>query len=204
MSQTLTISLACPIVAAHAVGGPDGNGSAGNGAACAVEAVTGQSPPPAGETPLQNAHQAEQQTQQLAQSHLLLDNIVGKLNDLHNQTIARHRADIARLAVEIARKILACRVGKGDYDIQPVIEEALKRAPARQEIVIRVNPEDLPQCQQLQRDNPNGQFAELNFVADWSIARADCLVETPKGIVKSFVEEHLARIAEALERAQQP
>lgn len=203
MSQTLTINLACPIVTAHAVAGPGGNGTGGSGAVRTTEAVVDQGLSEAAKE-RESVRQAEQQKQHLAQLCQLVDSIIGKLNDLHDQTVARHRAEIARLAVEIARKILACRVGKGDYDMQPVIEEALKRAPARQEIAIRVNPEDLPQCQQLQRDNPNGQFAELNFVADWSIARADCLVETPKGIVKSFVEEHLARIAEALERAQQP
>jgi flagellar biosynthesis/type III secretory pathway protein FliH len=68
---------------------------------------------------------------------------------------------------------------------------------------VRINPEDLPRCQQLQQEKPDSQFASLNLVADWSVGRADCLIETPKGIVKSFVEEHLARITEALEKAQQ-
>ena len=110
---------------------------------------------------------------------------------------------ISMLAVEIARKVLADRVNQGDYDMQPIIEEALKRAPTRQQMTIHVNPADLPLCQQLQQNNPDGHLAELNFTADWSVSRADCLVETPKGIVKSFVEDHLARISEALERAQQ-
>jgi flagellar biosynthesis/type III secretory pathway protein FliH len=68
--------------------------------------------------------------------------------------------------------------------------------------VVRVNPEDLATCRSSSGKTPGTQFAELEMVADWSIARADCLVETPKGIVKSFVEEHLARIGEAREKAQ--
>ena len=197
MPETLTIHLARPIAALRVLNGVHGS-SAGGGEAAADSASAR-----AQKEQLQNAKEAEQRKQVLVQSCQLVDSIAGKLNELYDQTIARNRADIAKLAVEIARKILGDRISKGDYDIQPVIEEALKRAPARQEIVIRVNPDDLPQCQQLQQDNPDGQFAGLNFVADWSIARADCLIETPKGIVKSFVEEHLARIADALERSQQ-
>lgn len=143
----------------------------------------------------------QQQKKNLAQLCETINGLAAKLNDLHQQTVAHHRADIAKLAVEIARKILTRKIDQGEYDIQTTIEEALKRAPARQNLVVRVNPEDLATCQQLQQANPGTQFAELDLVADWSIARADCLVETPKGIVKSFVEEHLARIGEALEKA---
>ena len=74
--------------------------------------------------------------------------------------------------------------------------------PARQDIVIRLNPEDLPQCQQHQQENPDSPFAELEFTADWSVGRGECLVETPKGIVKSFIEEHLERISEALQKVE--
>lgn len=200
MPETLTINLARPIAALRVVNAAHGSPPSDKGlGVAAVEHGPSRAP----KEQLQNAKETEQHRQNLAQSCRLIDNIAGKLNELYDQTIARNRGDIARLAVEIARKVLSGRISKGDYDLQPVIEEALKRAPARQEIVIRVNPEDLPQCQQLQRDNPDSQLADLNFVADWSIARADCLIETPKGIVKSFVEEHLARIADALERAQQ-
>jgi flagellar biosynthesis/type III secretory pathway protein FliH len=203
MPETLTINLARPVAALRVVDAAQGSPPSDKGSGGTAGTAAEHDPSRALKEHLQNAKETEQHRQSLAQSCRLIDSIAGKLNELYDQTLARNRGDIARLAVEIARKVLAGRISKGDYDLQPVIEEALKRAPARQEIVIRVNPEDLPQCQQLQRDNPDSQLADLNFAADWSIARADCLIETPKGIVKSFVEEHLARIADALERAQQ-
>lgn len=197
MPETVTINLAQPIAAIHAVDAADlGIPADGSGRTNGQQSDAGQTEQLVGQ---QTTGEQEQRLTELCQT---VDSIAGKLNDLYEQTVARNRSDIARLAVEIARKILACKVSKGDYNIQPVIEEALKRAPAHQEIVIRVNPDDLPRCQQLQQENPDSPFAELNLVADWGIARADCLVETPKGIVKSFLEEHLVRIAEALEKAQ--
>ncbi|MBN1359597.1 MAG: hypothetical protein JW993_03345 [Sedimentisphaerales bacterium] len=203
MAQPRTIHLARPLAALQVVDAARADGSPDDGAGRTGDVAAEQAPSLASAERLRSVQEAERHTQELVQACQLVGTIAGKLQDLYDQTVARHRGDIARLAVEIARKILARRISQGDYDIQPVIEEALKRAPARQSIVIRVNPDDLPRCQQLQQDQPDGQFAELRFVADWSIARADCLIETPKGIVKSFAEEHLARIAEALERAQQ-
>lgn len=141
------------------------------------------------------------------QAHLAtLCQIVGKvaeeLGRLQEETLRHNRNEIAKLAVEIARKLTMYQVERGDYDLRAIVEEALSRAPTRQNIVIHVNPEDLPRCQQLQKDNADGPFGELEFTADWSVARAECLVETPKGIVKSFVEERLERIGEALRNVE--
>lgn len=138
------------------------------------------------------------------QAHLdrlcqLVGSIVRELQEHRQEAVAGHRKEIARLAVEIARKILRHEISNGNYDIQAIVEEALKCAPTRQNMVIRVHPEDLAQCQQIQRGHPDGPFAELAFAADWSIGRGECVVETPKGIVKSFVEEHLERISERLQ-----
>ena len=127
---------------------------------------------------------------------------VDGLHRLHEETLAGNRAQIARLAVEIARRILLYKVGKGDYEIQAIVEEALKRAPTRQNVVVHLNPEDLSRCQQLQQADPQSPFAALEFAADWNIGRGECLVETPKGIVQSFLEEHLEHISEALQKAE--
>ena len=139
---------------------------------------------------------------ELARLLEIVNGLAGGLHQLHEQILVRNRAEIARLALEIARKILMCKVGKGDYEIQAVVEEALKRAPTRQNVIVRLNPEDVSRCQQLQKDNPQSPFAELELTADWNIGRGECLVETPKGIVRSFIEEHLEHIGEALQKVE--
>ncbi len=146
------------------------------------------------------AEELKRQKSQFAQLCETVGNVVQNLDKLYQETLANNREEIARLAVEIARKILMHKIAQGDYDIQAVVEEALKRVPTRQSIVIRLNPEDLPRCQQHQQENPDSPFAELEFTADWSVGRGECLVETPKGIVKSFIEEHLEHIGEALQK----
>jgi len=196
MSQMLTLSLARPIAAIHV-------SSTSPEALCAEggkwEAASGQS------GAMDGTHitkELEQQKAQLTRLCQTVNSIGTSLEKLHRETLAHNRAEIARLAVEITRKILVYKTGKGDYDIQAIVEEALKLAPTRQNIVVRLNPEDLPHCQQLQRESPENPFAGLELTADWSIGRAECVVETPKGIVQSFIEEHLDRIGEALQKVE--
>ncbi len=149
------------------------------------------------------AKEYEQQNAQFARLCRTAGSVAENLDRLYQETLAGNRSEIARLAVEIARKILVCKIAKGDYDIQAIVEEALKRAPTRQQIVIHLNPQDLPRCQQYQQENPEDPFAGLELAADPGIGPGECLVETPKGIVKSFIEEHLERIGEALRKVEE-
>jgi flagellar biosynthesis/type III secretory pathway protein FliH len=144
----------------------------------------------------------QQQKDELARLVETVNGVAAGLHRSYEQMLASNHGEIAKLAIEIARKILMSKAGKGDYEIQAIVEEALKQAPTRQNVVVRLHPEDLPRCQQLQRENPQSPLAELEFVADWSIGRGECLVETPKGIVPSFIEEHLEHISGALQKVQ--
>jgi len=140
----------------------------------------------------------ERQKAEVVQLCQTLNCLVGELSRFYNEVLAKHKEEIARLSVEIASKVLMQKVQKGDYHIESIIKEALKNAPACQEVVVHLNPEDLMQCQKLQQDDPRNTLADIKFVADPSIGRAECLLETPKGIVKSFINEHMEQISEAL------
>ncbi len=201
MPETLRISLAKGVAGVSPLadfrdGLPAGVGSTPADSPCIVnpQSALGNSP--------SDTLALERQKKELAQLCQTVSTLAGKLDHLYEQTVVHSRADIAKLAVEIARKIIMCEIPKGGYDIQAIIEEALKGVPARQDIVVRVNPQDAPLCQQLQNEHPESEFARLQFVPDRSLARANCLIETPKGVVRSFIEEGLERIREALEKSQ--
>jgi flagellar biosynthesis/type III secretory pathway protein FliH len=127
---------------------------------------------------------------------------VAKLNQFYDELFAGHREEIARLSIEIARKVLMKKVQDGDYQIESIVKEALKNAPTRQDVVVHLNPEDRILCQKAQQDEPNGALAGIKFISDPNIGRAECLLETPKGIVESLIDEHLERIGKALEKAE--
>jgi flagellar biosynthesis/type III secretory pathway protein FliH len=144
----------------------------------------------------------QEQKDELDRRLALVQGLADNLRRLYEETLASNRVEIAKLAVEISRRILMRKISQGDYEIQAIVAEALKQAPTRQNVVIRVNPEDLARCQELQQQDPQSPFADLELAADWSIGRGECLVETPQGIVPSFLEQHLERIGEALQKVK--
>ena len=94
------------------------------------------------------------------------------------------------------------KVEDGAYEIESIVKEALNNAPTRQDIVVHLNPEDLAHCQKAQQDEPDGALTGVKFVSDPNIGRAECLLESPKGIIESLINEHLERIGKALKKAE--
>lgn len=144
----------------------------------------------------------KQQKERLAQVCQALQDAANKVNEFHENLCKGHKEQIAKLSVEIARKILVQKVEKGDYEIESIVKEALKNSPTREDVAVHLNPDDLVQCQKVQQDEPNGTLAGVRLVADPNIGRAECLLETPKGIVESFINEHIERIGEALKKVE--
>jgi flagellar biosynthesis/type III secretory pathway protein FliH len=131
-----------------------------------------------------------------------LKGITSKLDQFYDEVFAGHKEEIAKLSVEIARKILMRKVEDGDYEIETIVKEALKSAPTHQDLVVRLNPHDLAACQKAQQNDGSETLAGIKFVADHSIGRAECVLESPKGIIELLINEHLEQIGKALEKAE--
>jgi flagellar biosynthesis/type III secretory pathway protein FliH len=131
-----------------------------------------------------------------------INGVVTKLNQLYEKVFAEQKEEIARLSVEIARKVLMQKVEDGDYKIESIIKEAFNNAPTRQDIVVHLNPEDLEECQKALKENPDVSLSDIKFVSDSNIGRAECLLESPKGVVESLINEHLERIGKALKKTE--
>jgi flagellar biosynthesis/type III secretory pathway protein FliH len=161
-----------------------------------------------GMDPAENVGQVKSTEDLKTQEHMYedvcqtLQGLVAKLNQFYDQIFAEQKEEIARLSVKIAGKILMRKVEDGDYEIESIVKEVVKNAPSHQDIVVHLNPEDLAVCQKAQADKNNGNLAGIKLVADPNIGRAECLLESPKGIIKSLIEEHLEQIGKALEKAE--
>jgi flagellar biosynthesis/type III secretory pathway protein FliH len=130
-----------------------------------------------------------------------LNDVISKLNQFYDKIFAERREEIARLSVEIARKILMQKVENGDYEIESIIKEALSKAPANQDVIVHLNPGDLEKCRKAQQDEPGGALSGIKLISDPNIGRAECMLESPKGIIKSLIDDNLDRIGKALEKA---
>ena len=143
----------------------------------------------------------EAQKAVFSQACQTLNGIIAKVNQFCDKLYVEHREEIARLSVEIARKILVQKVEKGDYEIESIIKEALNNTPGSQDVVVHLNPEDIEKCRKAQESEPGGVLSGINTIPDPNIGRAECLLESPKGIIKSMIDANLERIGKALEKA---
>jgi flagellar biosynthesis/type III secretory pathway protein FliH len=191
MTQTLKINLEKPITSAKFL--DESTGGDLSGRAQAGSAANGEQIP---------SQDSETQKNMFSQTCQAINDVVTKLNQFYEKVFVEHKEEIARLSVEIARKILMQKVEDGDYEIQSIVKEALKSAPTRQDIVVHLNPEDLAECQKALQNEPDGTLRDVKFVSDSNIGRAECLLESPKGIVESLINEHLDRISKALKKAE--
>ncbi len=183
MSRTVTIQLERLIGSAKLV-----DGTAGDATTVSAEA--------------NQAELLEPQRENVSQVYRALEDVVTKVNEFQENIFKGHKEQIAKLSVEIARKILVKKVEEGDYEIESIVKEALNNAPTQQDVVVHLNPEDLSQIQKCQQDSGTGAFGGISFVADPNIGRAECLLESPKGIIESLIDEHLERVGKALEKVE--
>ncbi len=137
----------------------------------------------------------------LMQTVAALKAAAAKLNEFFERMVTGHREAIARLSVEIARKILQQKVSDKDYEIESIVTEALKNAPSHEDIVVHLNPEDLGRFQDLKETDTDTVFGGVKFAADGKVGCAECVVETPKGIVESVIEGHLEQVSRVLTKA---
>jgi len=129
----------------------------------------------------------------------ILEAVTSKLNQFCDELFAGHKDQIAGLSVEIARKVLMRKVEDGDYQIESIIKEVLINSPTQQDITIYLNPEDLEACRRAGGDE---DFAGVKFAADATIKRAECRLQSPKGIIKSLIDEHLEQIEKTLKKTE--
>jgi len=193
MSQILTVNLNKPIISAKVL--DDYTGGVGSKMSSPGRADSEAN------TEQILIHDLEAQKAVFSQACQALNGVIAKLNQFCDKLYVEHREEIARLSVEIARKILMQKVENGDYEIESIIKEALKNVPGSQDVIVHLNPEDLEKYQKAQQDEPGGVLAGIKLIPDPNIGRAECLLESPKGIIKSLIDDNLERICKALEKA---
>ena len=134
----------------------------------------------------------------LSNAFKALNAAAAKIQELYEKVIAGKNEEIAKLSIEIARKILKYKIETKDYEIESIIKEALKNCPSSQDIIIHLNPEDFEQCRKIQEKDSNGIFAAIKLVGDPNVERAEFILKSPKGTIISEINEQLEQIGEAL------
>jgi flagellar biosynthesis/type III secretory pathway protein FliH len=118
------------------------------------------------------------------------------------RTLAGLQREIVRLAIEVARKVLASELAERPEAVAELAATALAAARDRREATLRVNPADAAALR-----NAEGRLATLVGRAqfaireDPAIERGGAVVDTEVGRLDAGIDTQLTALARALEEA---
>ncbi len=138
--------------------------------------------------------------EKLARTGEGLSRAAAALQQFQEELFGSHRDPIVRLSIGIAEKILMRQIDAGQYDIARIVGEALAVAPAQEPITVRMNPQDLEVYDKALQELGKSRPGNVIFKGDGEVGRAECVVETSKGLIESRIADHLRLVEEALLR----
>lgn len=184
MVRPVPIDLPAPLAGVRVVAGPPGSAAPGRGGRRA------------------GARGVEAERAGLAQARQALERAAALVAGLQEQIVAEAESHLLDLAMNVARRVLAQEIEAGHYAIEPIIREAIRGVPARREVVVRLNPQDLKAMQGAPgADAEAGQAAlpaNVRLVADPAIGRAECVVDMAEGTVEAGIDGKLDQIRRTL------
>ena len=200
MGEDLTVRLSAPLAAVRVIGH-----TPSPRAQRRAKAGTGlRGAPAAGDEQLaaQMQQELDREKAELARARQALTEALSQFDRHREQLLREAENQLLDLAVEIARKVLMQEIQAERHQIEPIVTEALQNLPARQQVVVHLNPRDLARCEIAGKADDAENSESIRFVADPSISPAQCVLETPEGTVDSNVDTHLQAISEALKQPE--
>ncbi|SDF38891.1 flagellar assembly protein FliH [Sporolituus thermophilus] len=119
----------------------------------------------------------------------------------YQQTLIDAERHIIDLALAVARKILAREIEENPMVVLPIVRAALEKVRDQEQITILVNPEDFEVVLEAKRDLELviGRERALQIIADNTVGRGGCLLDTPFGMVDARIDTQFEMVKRALE-----
>ena len=116
--------------------------------------------------------------------------------------LLRNEAELVRLAVAIAEKVVRRSVEADSDVVVQAVKEALKSVRGEKRITIKVNPseEDVLREQASCLRLLGSEVGDLVIVGNPAIAAGGCIVESELGVIDAQIDTQLASIEKALMR----
>lgn len=143
------------------------------------------------------ALEAKQMEQKGREVQALLDSLAG----LKEQIYREAEAEIVKLSLAIAKKILRNEVAAGHHRMDEIIRCAMKYLVDASHLKIRVSPDDMEEVQRIVPSLASVARANrIQVVEDRVIERGGCLLETGFGSVNATLQDQLGVLEEELDR----
>ena len=121
-----------------------------------------------------------------------LTHTVSELEPLYALIAARAERDLVKLALEIARKVIHREV-TSDFDIVLTLARvALERLHPRAIAKVLLHPDDLEYVKTHRHELSHS--SALEFIADLSVGRGGCIIQSEHGDIDARIEQQFASI----------
>ncbi|MFO8014501.1 MAG: flagellar assembly protein FliH [Phycisphaerae bacterium] len=197
MPERRCVNLPAPLTAVRVVSGPDDPSAGGDASGDGPAAASAEADALEAERRALEAERAA-----LARVRGALETAAAQVADHLAGILADAEAQLVDLAVEIARKVVAQEIQAGRCDIEPIVREALDRAPANRECVVHLHPDDLATLHKTGETTPD--LAHLRLEADPGVGRGECVVETAEGTVEARIDDRLNEVRAAMTPSESP
>jgi flagellar assembly protein FliH len=105
--------------------------------------------------------------------------------------------EVVRLAIEVARKIVHREIQVDRDIIQTLVHVALAHVAEKAPVTVHVNPVDYSYISERQTELSHAEGRSLALMADKSIDRGGCLIETDCGDIDARLEEKFREVEQA-------
>lgn len=127
--------------------------------------------------------------------------VLRQAEEVRRQTMESVEAEIVRLAIEIAEKVLAVKLKLHPQIVVDIAREAISLLHDRDQVVLFVNPAEADLYEEKREDlvkllSPKG---ELHIIADHEIGPGGCVAETEHGRVDARLETRWEALLKSLE-----
>lgn len=138
---------------------------------------------------------------ELAEMLATARNLAQAATEAKAQLLKNSRAEIERLAVAIAKKIIGKELTVNPKAISDIVVQAIESADIHSACNIKVNPEDYEFLEPMWDAIPSFQSPDnaWQLISDKRVSRGGCLIEVNGGIVNAQIESQLAEVANAFE-----
>ncbi len=131
-----------------------------------------------------------------------MEDVITRLRDERAQIIREIERDVVGLVFDIVEKVLAVEMNRSDAWIEAMVKEALSQMEGDDSVVIKVA---VPIRQKVAEIAENMLSAagkppsRISVAAEAGITPGGCVIETPKGIIDTSVENKLDKLHSALQ-----
>lgn len=145
----------------------------------------------------------ERASVETAQALQVVAKMVREASEQKWKVVHGAEADIVELALEIAEKVIAEHVKVSPATVANVARKALMLAVERENLAIRVNPDDLETIKTTREELMSAMdgIKKIEVIADRRVRSGGCVIETNAGNIDARVDSQLNEIEQSLRGA---